>query len=47
MAIDDQKQEMTWRNVERPIARLYHDRRSLLKARGTWHNMIRWRIILK
>ena len=38
---------MMWRNVERLIARLNRDRRSLLKAHGTWRDLIRWGIIFK
>ena len=37
-----------WRGATmgRPIARSNHDRRSLLKASGTWHDLIRRRIDL-
>ena len=38
--IDDQEREMMWRNVEHLIARLNHDRRSLLKAQGMWRDLI-------
>ena len=37
---------MTWRNVERPIARLNCDPPSSLKTQGTLHDLVRWRIDL-
>ena len=45
MAIDNQRQEMTWRNMERSIARLNRDHRSSLKAKGTWRIINHRRII--
>ena len=46
IAIDDQRRDVTWHNVGRPIARLNRDRQSSLKGASTWRDLICRRIVL-